>query len=328
LGNEFRELKKMKQQLQPLSSQSLSLHKFGHGAVPVQAILILAALVLLLPVAMILSGQTTHLLPKASSDDAVVSLVSSSQTMPPNSTFQLLVDLKAHSLVFVHAAVTFDPAKVKLVSEPSAGLVLTRLIQVTPTTEANSTGKFTITIALDPSKKDSVPTGSVNIAGFQLKPVSTKQNDTASIVFDNSAAQFVDKDAADVAFTSQPTVLTLNPGGSSPSPGVTASPSTQPQPTTPPAGNPTCTLSATSLPATLLLVNLKATAHSYGGATLGSYNVIFGDGGTTAGGLNGTSFTYSYIYTYHSAGTYTVAIQLKDSLKHTGSCSTTVKVGG
>jgi hypothetical protein len=124
----------------------------------------------------------------------------------------------------------------------------------------------------------------------------------------------------------------------SPSPGVTVppsptsritpSPSSRPQPTPPPMGNPTCTLRATLLPASALVVNFKATAYAYGGATLRSYKVSFGDGVITSDGLSGTSFTYSYNYTYRHTGTYTVTIQLLDSLNRTGGCSTTVKVDG
>lgn len=172
---------------------------------------------------------------------AKISFEHSSWNLPPKNTFGIWVN-STGAVAFVNIEIDFDPQKVKMVND----MVLTntsliRLVKITSSAEANTTGKIFIVLGLDPVKIASAPNGVFQIADIAFDS-STTANTSSLVSFNNSGMQIVGLDQSVFSLTSSNLNLVLNATPQpSPTPIVTTGPSTTPQPTVNPTPTPTPT---------------------------------------------------------------------------------------
>jgi hypothetical protein len=168
----------------------------------------------------------------------------SSVTIPPNGTVNLWITA-TQKVGFSAVDLSFDPALIKLAGSPTlTSTVLTRVIKQTSVSEANSTGKFSLVIAVDPTTLASAPTGSFKIATLTFASATTLADKTSSLAF--TSTQLVDVNATPFAVTTQNVSFTLNPTQAiAASPKVTLTSTSAPTATSVPTKVPTTTPSVT-----------------------------------------------------------------------------------
>ena len=175
----------------------------------------------------------------AGSYTAAVSFQLDKWTLPPESTFGIWVNASG-SAAFTSIEFDFDPNLVKITKEITlTSTVLTRVIKVTPMSEANSTGKVFLVLGLDPTKLGSAPSGAFQVADVTFGTVTTNSNVSTSINFKTSNMHIVATDQSSMGISATDMSLTLNPVAT-PTPTTTVSPS--------PTTNPTATPAPTSTP--------------------------------------------------------------------------------
>ena len=163
---------------------------------------------------------------RAVTHSASVSFQLQNWSLPPANTFGVWINSDS-PVAFADIELTFDPSLVKMTQEISLTNSLTRKIKVTSMADANSTGKVSIVLGLDPSMLSSPPSGAFQLANITFNANTTSQNITSKISFSDSIMQIVATDQSVFALTSTGIDLTLNPtaGASlSFSPPVPASP--------------------------------------------------------------------------------------------------------
>jgi len=132
-------------------------------------------------------------------------------SLPPEHTFGVWLNTDS-PVTFARVSITFDPTAIKMTSEGSAGASLSRIVQITSMSEANSTGKLTLVLALDPAQKASPPSGAFQLANFNFDANTLTQNITTSISFNPSDSQIVALDESVFGIISvQNLNLTINP---------------------------------------------------------------------------------------------------------------------
>jgi hypothetical protein len=181
----------------------------------------------------------------ASTRQAAVYFQVLSADLPPESPFDVWVNSDS-TVGFVDLEITFDPNVIKLAGEITPYQSLTRIIKITPMAEANSTGKISIILGLDPSKITSPPAAPFRVAALKLNAKTTNSLST-TITFNNSIMQLVSLDQSVFTTTTTGLTLNLNP---TPTPTATATPKTTPttSPTVKPTSTPTATSNPTSTP--------------------------------------------------------------------------------
>jgi hypothetical protein len=179
---------------------------------------------------------------EAAIHQAALSFQVSSTTLPPQNTFGIWINADSPT-AFADVELSFDQTKVKLAQEVSISNTLTRQVKVTTMAEANSTGKVSIVLGLDPANRSNPPSGAFQIAGLTLAGNTTAQNVITAVTFNTSAMQLVAMDQSVFTLTSTPLAITVNPAVATPTP--TATPTSTPRPTVTPTGLPTPTLTPT-----------------------------------------------------------------------------------
>ena len=172
----------------------------------------------------------------ASAHQASLNFQVDSSSLPPESSFDVWVN--SDSIIsFSDIQITFDPNVVRLTSEVSPYSSLARVIKVTPMSEANTTGRISIVLGLDPSQLSSPPSGAFRIAKLNLN-TKTANSLTTTVSFGNANIQIVSNDQSVFDLTTTGLTLTLNP---TPTPIPTIVPTPTTVPTTVPTVAPTPT---------------------------------------------------------------------------------------
>jgi hypothetical protein len=167
-----------------------------------------------------------------------------SWTLPPESSFDIWVN--SDSIVdFSEIEVTFDPNIIKLTGEVYIYPSLTRIIKVTPMSEANATGRISIVLGLDPSQISSPPSGNFRLAKLSINTKSTSYLNTV-LGFNNANIHIVSGDQSVFNTTTTGLTLTLNP---TPTPTGTPVPTPTAIPTVAPTVAPTPVVTAAPTPA-------------------------------------------------------------------------------
>lgn len=131
--------------------------------------------------------------------------------LPPETEMQVLVNTDV-PVGFVHSEINFDRTRVKLVSEIDvSGSQLKRVVKVTSMSEANSTGKIEIVLALDPASINTPPSGGLQLGKFRIATNTQNTNLSSNLTFNISNSQVVNVDQSLLSLTSNNTTLTINP---------------------------------------------------------------------------------------------------------------------
>jgi hypothetical protein len=169
--------------------------------------------------------------PKAQTADPHLYLAPETSSMPPNITYQLMMDAKTHQIGFVRAVLTFDRTRINLASEITTTASLNQVdsnnnpwIIRTSRTDANNSGKIILVLGLKPNS--TAPTGNFELAKLPFTAVTTTSNLSTAINFDSADIQLVNLSVNQLAFTSKSASITLNPSGptNTPAPNPTATP--------------------------------------------------------------------------------------------------------
>ena len=186
-------------------------------------------IVLSLPVALTLLRQRATYKTQAVVEPVDISFSPSSQTLPPDSTFRIMMNARTNNISFARVVFTFDRTKVNLASEITTTSAMGTVVERTSRTNANSTGRATLVLAVPPGA--TLPTGTFEFARFNLTRISTTANDTTQLQFTQSDIQVVDTTAeAAPSYTFTNASLTLNPTVSTPTPIPTNAPTNTPTP--------------------------------------------------------------------------------------------------
>lgn len=175
-----------------------------------------------------LINQYQSLSAGASSGTAELFFEPSSLVAPPDVPVGLWVTTDK-PLGFAAVEVNFDTSKLKLTQEITfPTLSLKKIIKQTSMSEANSTGKITLVIAVDPTTINSAPTGNFVLANFRFSPSTTLANQQSNLSLTTSKLQLVDQGATPFTVTGKNAVFTLNPVTATPTPTPTLAPTTKP----------------------------------------------------------------------------------------------------
>lgn len=181
---------------------------------------------------------------QAATHQATIYFSQPSWTLPPENSFDVFLNTDS-TVGYADVEITYNPSHVKLTSEVALTPTLGRIIKVTPMTDANSTGKLSIIVALDPTQISTAPSGAFKIATIKLNAATTSPL-TTTVNFDNTAMQLVSLDQSVFVNTVSGLSLTLNP---TPTPVPTPVPTTTPPPATPfPTATPAPTVRPTATP--------------------------------------------------------------------------------
>lgn len=130
-------------------------------------------------------------------------------SLPPDTTFQLMLDAQSHQVVFARIELGFNPSLINLTDEITTTDKLRNVIVKTSKDVANSTGNIVIVLALQPG--DSPPAGLFEFAQLRFGVVTTATNQITSLSVIDEGIQIVDSEANELPFTSQPATIILNP---------------------------------------------------------------------------------------------------------------------
>lgn len=240
---------------------------------------------------------------KAAIHQASIYFQVSSWALPPESSFDVWVNTDSQTS-FVDAEITFDPNVVKLTGEITTYPTLGRVIKVTSMNDANSSGKVSIVLGLDPSQIPNTPSGTFRIATIKLN-ANTLSSLSTKVNFDNTKSQLVASDQTQ--FTTSVTGLTLNLNPTpTPTPIVSPTPTVTPTPGPPTAPPQTTTPKPTPTPTpasgALIITNVQTTNITDTSAVVGWNLSDYGTGQVEYGKTNSygllskaeTSFNWNY----------------------------------
>lgn len=172
-------------------------------------ILSLAVLLVGLPVALYLVLNAVRLWPKAQGVPAVRLFFSPSPvTLPPNRNVELRLDSGSERIVFVHAEFTFNSSKVRLSGEITPTSQLGTVVEKTTASQANSSGRVVVALALDTAQVGNEPTGNFLLATIPLSAVSSTPNDQDT--FRIATSEVVNSAAQALSVLNQDATLNLN----------------------------------------------------------------------------------------------------------------------
>lgn len=136
---------------------------------------------------------------------------SSQNTLPPTTEFTLLANTSG-PVGFLKTELNFDPTKVLIASDLNVtGSPLKRIIKLTSASEANSTGRIEIVLALDPTDVSSAPSGSFELARFTLSQNTSDINTNSELSINTSSSQVVNTDTTVFNVLGTNTQLSINP---------------------------------------------------------------------------------------------------------------------
>lgn len=167
----------------------------------------------------------------ASTHQATVFLQSYATTLPPETSVDVWVNTDS-ATAFADIELSFDPKLVKLTSEITTYQSLSRVAKVTSMADANTSGKVSIVLGLDPSKLSTPPSGAFRIATFKLG-TNTTNSATTSVNLNASETILASIDQSTFATSVSGLNLTLNPTTATPTPKPTSTPTASPAPATP-----------------------------------------------------------------------------------------------
>lgn len=180
---------------------------------------------------------------KAGTNTIRITIQPAANVMPPNTTYQLWATAD-NPVSFATVTIVFNPTLVKMIGELSTSpSPLTRVVQQTPMSEANTTGVIHLSLALDPTRRATPPTGTFELATIPMSAATT-QNISTSLHFDALTMQVVNPDLSLFTMTTVDSSITLNPP---PTP-TPIPPTSTPTPTATPIPSPTPTRTPTPTP--------------------------------------------------------------------------------
>jgi hypothetical protein len=215
--------------------------------IPIIAILVIAKV--------IENNQSLGL--QAATHQASFSFQLSSWTLPPQNTFGVWINSDS-PIGYADVELSFNPSLVKMTKEVAIKDKLTRKINITSMSEANTTGKISILVGLDPANKSNAPSGVFQIADVTFDANTTNPNILTSINYLIPSMQVVSTDQSTMSLIAAGIDLTVNPATPKPTivptttPTLTPTPTITPKPTTPTPkptqATPTPTVVPTSVP--------------------------------------------------------------------------------
>ena len=219
----------------------------------------------LLPMAVVIAGvivirnqQTIG--SQAADHQADVSFNVASWSLPPQNTFGVWVNADS-TVAFADIEISYDPSMVVLASEINPDNSLFRVISSTTMAQANSTGKISMVLGLDPASRNNAPSGAFRIANLTFAPATTSPK-SATVSFMNGSMQLVAADLSVFTLNTTPLTLWVNQPIPSPTPTPTPGPTgiKTPSPTkTPvPTGTAQPKPNPTAVPGDLVISNVKA----------------------------------------------------------------------
>lgn len=189
-------LQEVKQQLPPSS---------------VQKILLTTIVLLALPVSLILLQRRTELALKAQ-EQLVRLYISPAQTQNPSEIFmRVMADAQSNQVTFSRVVLTFDPGVLALSQEVQTSTLFKTVVQKTSMQEANTTGRVTIVLGLDPGNRTTPPTALFELLELTLASKTTQPNVATYLNFDASDMQIVDMQTTSLNFSGENATIVLNP---------------------------------------------------------------------------------------------------------------------
>lgn len=183
-------------------------------------------------------GTKQHVTLQATNGSATISVLPASITLPPNSPMQVWVTADK-PVAFVRATVTFDPTKLALIENPLLSTdKLSRVIQQSNMTDANSGGKYIFVLGLDPSQRGNPPTGTFQLATLKFTKKTSQPNVETTVAISSPESSIVDSAAVPCTITANSSTVRINPVSATPNPTVSPSstPTLAPGQPTPTAG--------------------------------------------------------------------------------------------
>jgi len=262
---------------------------------------------------------------------AKVSVLPATLSLPPNGTLQVWATTDS-PLAFINVEVTFDPAVIKLTAEVDLSTAAWgRVIRQTTMATANTTGKMTLVIGLDPTHVQTPPTGTFQLATLSFGANTTASNATTTVAITSASSQLVAVDTTVFAVTVLGSAVTVNPLPTptptvavTPTPTVGPSPTTTPPPndTTPPVVAITTPPDGSTVPAKGSL-SVKVTASDASGiATI----TIAIDGTTNKTCSGATSCQFNIAVNKVAAGSHTITASATDKSTNKNTASTSIQV--
>ncbi len=149
------------------------------------------------------------------------------------------MDTNGNDVGYVKAEITFDENKIELSQEPVVSDEFGRQIEVSSKSDANQNGKMILVLGADPSQRNNLPSGNVQLATLRFEGIITSPNQTVNLTVNTQNSSAVSQDGIRLAQTAENVNVVLNP---TTSPTATATtnptPTSTPAPTTPPTVTP------------------------------------------------------------------------------------------
>jgi len=262
---------------------------------------------------------------------AKVSVLPATLSLPPNGTLQVWATTDS-PLAFLNVELTFDPAVIKLTAEVALSTAAWgRVIRQTTMATANTTGKMTLVIGMDPALRQASPSGTFPIATLQFGANTTASNATTTVTITSASSQLVAVDTTVFAVTVLGSAVTVNPLPTptptvavTPTPTVGPSPTIVPPPndTTPPQVTITTPIDGSTVPAKGSL-SVKVTASD----TSGIATITIAMDGTINKTCSGVpSCQFNTAVTKLSTGSHTITATATDKSTNKNTASTTISV--
>lgn len=148
------------------------------------------------------------------SGDVNLSFLPTQINLPPEATVKIMANAPSKNVAFTRTIVTFDASKVKLASEITTNPNLSTIVEKTTMAAANTQGKAVIVVAAGPT--DSKPTGSFEVASFQISPVNLQVQGSATMDFLTSDMQYVDGSGGNLGIGTTALNISLNSQNTTP----------------------------------------------------------------------------------------------------------------
>ena len=133
-------------------------------------------------------------------------------TLPPSQTMKLMLNAGINKIGFVSVNLTFDPTKVRLAGEITAGTSLGTVVEKTSMATANSTGRISLVLALATADRDFPPTGDFELASIPLAAFGTGSNLTTTFSVDPAGMEVWSyPEQQSLSFTHTGATITVNP---------------------------------------------------------------------------------------------------------------------
>lgn len=140
--------------------------------------------------------------------DVEINFSPASVNVPPATKISVMVNAGNKEAAFIRAVFNFDPTKIKLTSEITINSIMSTVVEKTPLSEANTSGKVIIVAALSPT--DTAPTGSFELASFNIDANTSVMGATDTLIFDRNDSQVVDKSGPQLLVNYSDTTVSVN----------------------------------------------------------------------------------------------------------------------